>query len=522
MNIQTSKDKLQMYLDARRPIIYIRNFDFQAVDRLIEEVCQKDYSIDEYSEAGGRIDFRTKSPRGKEKMSLDYFLSLYNTSQFERDKKRYLVVLKEVHTHLEEPAVYSLLQTIAQRVKRSDEDPTHKNLYDVTIVIVDSKLTIPAELEKLITLIEVRLPNDEEIKAIVEEMAKTNYAEIAKDFMPELVMALKGLSEFEIKQIVNLAIANAGRLNKESIALIHQEKRQAIQKSGLIEMIEVGDEQVGGLKKLRKYLAMNAPIFKNPGTAQEYGVGLPAGVMIVGMPGCGKSLTAKCIAKEFGVPLLRLDVGRLMGKYVGESEENLRRAIAVAESAAPCILWIDEIEKAFAGIGDSGGGSVTTRMFGYFLTWMQEKKSCIYVVATANDISNLPPEFLRRGRFDEIFQVKFPNKEERREIFEIEIRKRNHGCLPSGIDADRLAMLLRDDQNYSGADIGSMVREAMKLVFVDNMQKYSEKQTTSWRSLNQTDLEAIIRGTPSSYHSQKAKLDKMLEKLRELDVKSAT
>ena len=520
MDNQSPKVKIQMYLDARRPIIYIRNFDFQAVDRLIEEVCQKDYVVEEYSEAGGRIDFKTKSPKGKDKMSLDEYLSIYNSSQFEKDKHRYLVVLKEVHTHLEEPQVYTLLQTIAQRVKRSDEDPTHENLYDVTIVIVDSKLTIPPELEKLITLIEIKLPGDDEIKAIVEEMAKNNYAEIAEGFMPDLVMALKGLSEFEIKQIVNLAIANSGRLNKESISLIHQEKRQAIQKSGLIEMVEVGNDQIGGLKRLRSFLSMNAPIFKNPGLAQEYGVSIPAGVMIVGMPGCGKSLTAKCIAKEFGVPLLRLDIGRLMGKYVGESEENLRRAVAVAESASPCILWIDEIEKAFAGIGDAGGGSVTTRMFGYFLTWMQEKKSCIYVVATANDISNLPPEFLRRGRFDEIFQVKFPNKDERKEILEIQIKKRNHGKLPSGIDIGKLASLLRDEQNYSGADIESIVKESMKQVFVANVSSGLDR--SQWRSLAQSDLEQVMKETPSSYHSQKAKLDKMLDKLRELDVKSAT
>ncbi len=511
-----------MYLDARRPIIYIRNFDFQAVDRLIEDICQKDYVIEEYSEAGGRLDFRTKSPKGKGYMRLDEYLALYNSSQFEHDKHRYLVVLKEIHTHLEEPQTYTILQSIAQRVKRSDEDQTHENNYDVTIVIVDSKLTIPPELEKLITLIEVHLPNDEEIAAIVKKMAEINYAEIAEGFMPELVMALKGLSEFEIKQIVNLAIANSGRLYKDSISLIHQEKRQAIQKSGLVEMIDVGNEQIGGLKKLRSFLSMNAPIFKNPGLAQEYGVSIPAGVMIVGMPGCGKSLTAKCIAKEFGVPLLRLDVGRLMGKYVGESEENLRRAIAVAESAAPCILWIDEIEKAFAGIGDAGGGSVMTRMFGYFLTWMQEKKSCIYVVATANDISNLPPEFLRRGRFDEIFQVKFPNLAERKEIFGIQIRKRNHGEMPDGVNASKLAMMLSDEQNYSGADIDSMVKEAMKRVFVDNIQRFGEDKKEKWRTLTMADMEAVIKDTPSSYHSQKAKLDKMLEKLRELDVKPAS
>ena len=518
MNL-SAKQLFEMYLDARRPIIYIRNFDFQSVDRLIEDVC-KGYIIDEYSEADGRLDFKTKSPKSKAKQDLADYLSVFNSAQFNNDKNKYIVVLKEVHDSLADKRVYSILQTIAQRVKMSDEDPTHENLYDVTVVIVDSKLAIPQELEKFVTMIDVRLPNDEEIEAIITEMAKTNYASIEDGFMPELVMALKGLSEFEIKQIINLAIANDGRLNKDDITLIHQEKRQAIQKSGLLEMIEVGNEQVGGLKTLQSYLSMNGPIFKNPGKAAEYGVSIPAGVMIVGMPGCGKSLTAKCIAQKFGVPLLRLDVGRLMGKFVGESEENLRRAIKVAESAAPCILWIDEIEKAFAGIGDSGGGSVTTRMFGYFLTWMQEKKSCIYVVATANDISNLPPEFLRRGRFDEIFQVKFPTKQERREIFEIQIKKRNKGVIPAGVDLDRLAGMLSDEKNYSGADIESIVKEAVKQLFVSNMQ--SGLDESQWKKLSMGDLERVIVSTPSSYNSQKKKLDAMLEKLKELDVKSAT
>ncbi len=532
MKTQTPQEKLKMYLDARRPIIYIRNFDFQSVDQLIWEVCGegKDYIIDEYSEAGGRIDFKTKSPKSKEKLSLADYLAIFNSSQFNNDDQRYLVVLKEVHNLLEDSQVYSTLQTIAQRVQMSDEDPTHQNKYDVTIVIVDSKMVIPYELEKLITLVDVKSPEDEEIKSIIKEMAKTNMAYIEEKFMPDLVMALKGLSKFEIKQILNLAIANGGNLSNKKdsdkkdydcLELINNEKRQAIQKSGLIEMVEVGnDVQTAGLKRLLAYIKQNGPIFKNPGRALEHGVGLPAGVMIVGMPGCGKSLTSKCIAKEFDVPLLKLDVGRLMGKYVGESEENMRRAIAVAESAAPCILWIDEIEKAFAGIGESGGGSVTTRMFGYFLTWMQEKESCIYVVATANNIDNLPPEFLRRGRFDEIFQVRFPTKEERKEIFELHIKKRNNDKLPAGIDPVKLAAMLSDTENYSGADIESMVKEGMKRVFVRNVN--SGLDESRWESLTQADMEKIIRETPSSYHSQKAKLDKMLQKLKELDVKSAT
>ena len=263
------------------------------------------------------------------------------------------------------------------------------------------------------------------------------------------------------------------------------------------------------VENLKEYLQNNKAVFNNPGIAAAHGIDMPAGIMIVGMPGCGKSLTAKCISKEFGVPLLRLDIGRLMGKYVGESEENLRKAIRVAEATTPCILWIDEIEKAFAGLGS--GGEVTTRLFGQFLTWMQEKKSAIYVVATANDISNLPPEFLRRGRFDEIFQVRFPNIKEREAIFKIQLEKRNGKRLPDGVDPHALAVMLKDQDNYSGADIESIVKESMKRAFVDGQRK-----------VTQQDLQEIIRNTKSSYQSQKEKLDKMLEKLNSLGVKPAS
>ena len=433
---------------------------------------------------------------------------------------RYLLILKEIHAYISDPRVFSILQNIALRVQRSDEGESN---YDVTVVIVDSHKVIPPELEKVITMLEIKSPDDMEIEEIVKKVEMNSLVTIQESFKQELVETLlHGLSEYEIKRILNLAISNnqnrfgnCSMLNKENCEkIILMEKRQAIQKSGLVEMVELGNEAVGGLKALRNYLDANKKIFEQPAKAQECGVGLPAGVMIVGMPGCGKSLIAKCVAKELQVPLLRLDIGRLMGKYVGESEENLRRAIRVAETSAPCVLWIDEIEKAFAGIGESGGGGVTTRMFGSFLTWMQEKKNLVYVVATANDISNLPPEFLRRGRFDEIFQVNFPNRQERAEIFEVQIKKRNRGSIPDGIDMKKLASLMRDEENYSGADIESIVKEAMKRVFLqDNGVN---------RKLTQADLEKCIKETKSSYHSQREKLDKMLKKLKEMDVRSAT
>lgn len=521
-------EKLRRYLWFMRPIVYIHNFDFQTVDNIIEKFGRDGMGgnsclIMEFSEAGGMIDFKTKSPKTATLLSLEQFLEQFNTSQIKKDKKNYLLVLKEVHDRLAEPRVCSLLQTIARRTKMSfeaNEDPP----YRVQVVIVDTQLEIPPSLEKLITVIDINPPDEARIGEIIDEVVKLSNppTEIADDFKPDLVQALLGLSEYEIRQILVLA-GEDGKLNEDDLPLIHEEKRQIIRKSGLLELIDSKIPAVGGLSKLREFVDKNKAIFKNPGLAKEYGVDAPAGVMIVGMPGCGKSLMAKTIAREFGVPLLKLDVGRLMGKYVGESENNLHRAVALAEAAAPCVLWIDELEKAFSGIGDEGGGgSSMTRMFGIFLTWMQEKSACIYVVATANNIDKLPPEFLRRGRFDEIFQIGYPNEEERKQILELHIKRRNGGKIPPNVDIDAAAGIFKAADNYSGADIESVVKEAMKKVFVKNMEDFGLGKKGKWRELTTETLQDAARDMKSSYRSQKEKLDKMMEQLKKLDAKPAS
>jgi len=228
--------------------------------------------------------------------------------------------------------------------------------------------------------------------------------------------------------------------------------------------------------------------------------------MVVGMPGCGKSLTAKATAKLFNVPLLRLDVGKLLGKYVGESEDNMRRAINIAEAISPCVLWVDEIEKAFAGIGESGGHEVTTRLFGYFLTWMQEKRSSVFVVATSNNISRLPAEFLRKGRFDEIFFVDFPNDEERRAIIEIHLKKR--GKWNKNIDTIKL---MKETEGYSGADIEAVIKDAIEQGFIKNSTIITTK-----------DILKEIEETKPISKSLETKIKVLQEALDEYDIKKAS
>ena len=402
------EDRLNSYINAGRPVIYIQNFDFEAVDALISEVCQRndaqyeESEIIDYNNADGGVHFRTKMPIGllnqvqpdaTSTQRLFHFLSLFLKIKDDEDMKQ-LVVLKDIQEELQNPVIIARLKSIALRTMREEG-------YYVTIIIVSSRMVIPEELEKIITVLDMPAPGREEIKDFLKEYCEDQTPDDA--LLSDFSLSFKGLSQFEIKQILDLAYYRSGSLKIEDKSLILQEKEASIKKTGMLEAVHVTDDinNIGGLENLTDYLKRKAYIYTNMAEAIDSGVDIPKGILIVGMPGCGKSLTAKVAATLFNAPLLRLDVGRLLGKYVGESEENLRQALRIAEASTPCVLWIDEIEKAFAGVGrDEGGGGVTTRLFGYFLTWMQEKDSTVYVVATANDISNIPPEFLRRGRFD--------------------------------------------------------------------------------------------------------------------------
>jgi SpoVK/Ycf46/Vps4 family AAA+-type ATPase len=320
---------------------------------------------------------------------------------------------------------------------------------------------------------------------------------------------LKGFSEFEITQILNLAYQNSGTIEAGDLSLIIEEKEQIIAKSGVLEILKLDDsiDDVGGLDRMKDWLRKKSQVLDGLNEAVKYGVDIPKGLMIVGMPGCGKSLTAKATAKLFGVPLIRLDVGKLLGKYVGESESNMRRAISIAEAISPCVLWVDEIEKAFSGIGQAGGShEVTTRLFGFFLTWLQEKDNTVFVVATSNDISCLPPEFLRKGRFDEIFLVDFPNDDERKSIFEIHLKKR--GKWSTDID---VVQLLEKTKGFSGADIESVVKNTIESAFLSGK-----------KSVSTEDLIQEIKDTKPISKSLQEKIKDLRKSLELIDVKKAS
>ena len=497
MEDRTFKAKLVRYIDAGFPIIYINTFEEDKVDSLIPEISSGK-EVYEWNETNGYIDFETKTPL-QEDCNLERMLDQLKTPDL-LDRK--ILIFKDITSYLDEPRIVSKVKGLARMINQG---------VDATVIIVSSVLVIPKDIEKYVTILEMDYLNTDEIKTIIRGFVKDNLnQQVDEKLIEEFALAFKGLTEFEILNLLALSYADDGDLTRKDLRLIFDQKQQMIKKAGILEMIPLKEtiDDIGGLENLKAWFIKKAKVYKNMNNAKKYGVDMPKGVLIAGVPGCGKSLNAKAAANLFEVPLLRLDMGRLMGKYVGESEGNLRSAIALAEAISPCVLWIDELEKAFAGIGGSGGGAeVTTRLFGNFLTWMQEKESPTFVVATANDITKLPPELLRKGRFDEIFYVGLPNKEEREKIFNIHIKKRR----PQDLKNIRVKELVSITEGFSGADIEGVVKDAIESAFAEDKT-----------SIQTADVIDAIKDTHSLSEIMKDSLEKMTKEYENRKFKSAS
>lgn len=497
MEDRTFKAKLVRYIDAGFPIIYINTFEEDKVDSLIPEISSGK-EVYEWNETNGYIDFETKTPL-QEDCTLERMLDQLKTPDL-LDRK--ILIFKDITAYLDEPRIVSKVKGLARMINQG---------VDATVIIVSSVLVIPKDIEKYVTILEMDYLNTDEIKTIIRGFAKDNLnQQVDEKLIEEFALAFKGLTEFEILNLLALSYADDGDLTRKDLRLIFDQKQQMIKKAGILEMIPLKEtiDDIGGLENLKAWFIKKAKVYKNMNNAKKYGVDMPKGVLIAGVPGCGKSLNAKAAANLFEVPLLRLDMGRLMGKYVGESEGNLRSAIALAEAISPCVLWIDELEKAFAGIGGSGGGAeVTTRLFGNFLTWMQEKESPTFVVATANDITQLPPELLRKGRFDEIFYVGLPNKEEREKIFNIHIKKRR----PQDLKNIKVKELVSITEGFSGADIEGVVKDAIESAFAEDKT-----------SIQTADVIDAIKDTHSLSEIMKDSLEKMTKEYENRKFKSAS
>ena len=458
---------LVKYLRARRPIIWVNSGDYKEIDAIVKEATKdyKDKAIYEYR-AFGAVDFENKV---KEESITDLYSFLdilyskgINTNVF--------LLIKNAEEEMKDAKNIAYIKKIAEtRYSNSD--------YNFTIIVISETETVPKELEKFTSILDIPNMSKDEIEKYILKFSKDNNIKVDEKDIGEVAISLKGLTKLEIDHVLNMIIESKNNISISGRDIIIKEKGQIIKKSSILEIIDFKEkiEDIGGLEGLKEWLKSKAQVFRRLDEAKKFGVDTPKGVLLVGMPGCGKSLAAKASARLFNVPLLRLDIGRLLGKYVGESEHNMRVALKTAESISPCILWIDEIEKAFAGINQDGGASdITKRLFGQFLTWLQEKENTVFVVATANDITAFPPEFLRKGRFDEVFFIDFPNEEERERIFEIHLEKR--GKFTDDVDINKLA---KQTEGYCGADIEEVVKNAVENIFILETENEEEKEITT-------------------------------------------
>ena len=466
MNFQA---EIETLIRARYPILYVISSEEMRVQSVVEEIAQKrQKKVFEWSYSTGVVPAGTslQSHQGRNGATKDPLMAL---DQVIEQVEPAIFVFKDLHPFLGRNnfAVIRKLKEIALHLKNSYK----------TIVLISPVLEIPTELEKEITVLNYPLPSREDLSALLDRIIadvkefKQVKIELGEAGRQRLLQAALGLTLGEAENVFAKIIVKDERLSGDDVNEVFAEKQQIIRKSGLLEYCATteGFSNVGGLAMLKEWLNKRAAAFTDE--ARAFGLPAPRGILMLGVQGCGKSLCAKAVSTQWQLPLLRFDMGRMFGSLVGSSEENVRRAISVAESVAPAILWVDEIDKAFAGSQGSGAtdGGTTARVFGTFLTWLSEKTAPVFVVATANDISQLPPELLRKGRLDEIFFVDLPGKEEREEIFRIHLSKRGRDAAKFDTAACAVA-----SPDFSGAEIEEAINSALYDAFYGQKEVMTE------------------------------------------------
>ncbi|HNY12948.1 MAG TPA: AAA family ATPase [Candidatus Wallbacteria bacterium] len=465
MSNETIKE-LDILVRARYPIVYITTFEEARVDDYLNRIGKsRGKKVILWSQTKGLMPLGSNSQNSKSisensndpVAALDYVLSSHEPAIF---------IFHDFHPFLSDSTIIRKLREVSIAIKESFK----------TLVLVSPLLKIPCELEKDITVIDFPLPKLPELSALLNRMVAdvSDSREIRIDINDEtrekILQALLGLTLNEAENVIARALVQNGSLDEKSIAIILSEKEQIIKKSNILEYYNTTEDisSVGGLEVLKRWLMLRKLAFSE--RARNFGLPSPKGILLLGVQGCGKSLCAKAVSALWQLPLLRLDMGKIFSSLIGSSEENIRKATMVAESIAPAILWIDEIDKGFSGMnsGNSDAGT-SSRVFGTFLTWMQEKKAPVFIIATANNISALPPELLRKGRFDEIFFVDLPSAKEREEILKIHLKRRN--VTPDTLEINRL---LERSDGFSGAEIEQAVIASLFEAFYKNESLKSE------------------------------------------------
>ena len=473
------KEELNILVQAQYPLIYLVTPEEERAEQTIAAIAQMKpqrrvfvwtvtHGIVEHGQPRNITQHNTVSPEA----AIEWVV---------RQREPGVFVFKDLHPFIDSPAVTRWLR---------DAIASFKDSYK-TIILMSPIQQVPIELEKEVAVVDYPLPNLEELNHVLSSQLeqtrrdqlprRSDPAKISTETREKLLSAALGLTRDEAEKVYRKAYVTAGRLTESEVDIVLSEKRQLIRRNGILEYLEEEGtlDDVGGSDDLKIWLKQRSIAFTE--RAREYGLPQPKGVLLLGVPGCGKSLVAKATSNEWRLPLLRLDLGRVYdGSMVGRSEANLRNALKTAESVSPAILFIDELDKAFAGgagSADSDAGT-SSRILGTFLTWMQEKRSPVFVMATANRVERLPGEFLRKGRFDEIFFVDLPNEEERKQIFTIHLGKRRRDI--ARFDVDQLAKM---SDGYSGAEIEQAIIAAMYDAFAQN------------REFMQLDIIAAIKAT---------------------------
>lgn len=454
--------KIKDMLKAYYPVLYLTSYEYDRTKQKIEGIVNILRSenknvrlfnwncVDGLRLIEGVTQFLVKNRDGEEivepEETLKYILN-------DRESSKDIFVLEDFNNYIEEENVKFYIRSIAEKAR-------HTNSH---AIVLSAVYKLPIELEKYVTVLNIPLPNRgdmEKTLGVVERQCKIN---LTIEMRNRMVDAALGMTSMEADLAFCLA-AVKDDLGENAPYTVSSEKEQIIRKSGILDYFPKNEnlKDVGGMEVLKDWLFKRKKAYEKK--ARDFGLQEPKGLLLLGVPGCGKSLTAKTIASFWNMPLLRLDIGKVFQGVVGSSEDNIRKAIATAEAVAPCVLWIDEIEKGLSGVQSSGvtDGGVTSRIFSTILTWMQEKTSPVFVVATANNINLLPPELLRKGRFDEIFFVDLPSQKERENIFAIHLKKK--GQDPSQYPME---MLGKKTEGFNGAEIEECIKEAMFAAYVE-------------------------------------------------------
>ncbi len=474
MNI---KQELENVIEANHPLTLVYTQEEQKVKDILSELRESEaFALFFYDAVQG---LRTKDVKTLLKSNLlddkRLLLRLNNAAESSplgsvKEIAANFELLSEVSSHIKTVLAICGAETLLK-------DPVlvrlMKNFIEesgsVSVILLSSELFVPSQLEVDTHVIELSRPDMNEVSRIIDEFCDEQEISIESSLKNKFLKALLGLSYSEIENLLYLAFMRNYKLDEEDVAFFLTYKKQITKKGGVLEFVDtefISSSELGGLREFKKWLSRKGKVMSRLEEAVKRGVDVPKGVLLFGMPGCGKSLAAKVAAKQMGLPLLRLDMGRVMGRYLGESEENLRKAISIAEALAPSILWIDELEKALGGLKSAEGGGTGSRILATLLTWMQEKTKPVFVIATANDVSGIPPEFMRKGRFDEVFFVDFPKESEIEEILKIHMKKRKRESDIGKIDAKKLAREMKR-RGFSGADVEAVVSEAVERAFVE-------------------------------------------------------